>query len=398
VLRRVGDASCVPALLDIVIGGDEELSQAAVTAIEGLDDKKVDTDLAARLSQATGQLREVLIELAGRRRIASAVPALLKAADDSDAPIRSLALTALGETVGPEQLSVLIARVVAPKNSADTPAAEQALRVASIRMPDREASAAQLAKATSRAPLSAKCTVLEILGAMGGPTALAAVGSAAKDATPELQDTASRLLGEWMDVDAAPVLLDLAKTAADDKYKIRAIRGYIRLVRQFTVPDRQRAEMCRMAMETAERDADKKLVLEVMERYPSIDMLKLAVEAAKLPSLKEDASRISLVIAQKLGGNSVDVLKLLKIDPVKIEIVKAEYGAGTTFKDVTEAVRQRAGDMPLIILSSSSYNSAFGGDPASGVVKRLKIQYKMDGKPGEASFAEDATIMLPAPK
>ena len=61
-----------------------------------------------------------------------------------------------------------------------------------------------------------------------------------------------------MTVDAAPVLLDLAKTAPDNKYKIRALRGYIRLVRQFTVPDAQRVEMCRAALDAAERDAEKK--------------------------------------------------------------------------------------------------------------------------------------------
>ena len=44
------------------------------------------------------------------------------------------------------------------------------------------------------------------------------------------------------------MLLDLAKSAADEKYKIRALRGYIRLVRQFAMPDEQRAEMCRIAM------------------------------------------------------------------------------------------------------------------------------------------------------
>ena len=111
--------------------------------------------------------------------------------------------------------------------------------------------------------MTARCGLLEILASMGGPTALSAVGAAAKGSTPEIRETASRLLGEWMDVDAAPVLLDLAKTAAEEKYKIRAMRGYIRLVRQFVLPDDQRAEMCRTAMETADRDAEKKLVLEV---------------------------------------------------------------------------------------------------------------------------------------
>ncbi len=37
------------------------------------------------------------------------------------------------------------------------------------------------------------------------------------------------------------------------------------------------------------------------------------------------------------------------------------------------------------------------GDPLPGVVKQLKIQYRINDKPGEASFAENATIMLPTP-
>jgi hypothetical protein len=85
-------------------------------------------------------------------------------------------------------------------------------------------------------------------------------------------------------------------------------------------------------------------------------------------------------------------------EPVKVEIVKAEYGANGKFKDVTDALRRHVGDFPLIVLPSSSYNSALGGDPVPGVVKQLKVQYRINGKPGEATFPEDAPIMLPTPK
>jgi len=233
---------------------------------------------------------------------------------------------------------------------------------------------------------------------MGGAKALQAVGAAAKDADPTMQDTASRLLGEWMTTDAGPVLLDLAKT--ESKYEIRALRGYIRLARQFNMTDPERVAMCRNALRVARRDEEKKLVLEVMERHPSVDMLKFATELAKIPELKNDAARISLAIAKKIGG-SVDVQRLLTLlgqEPVKVEIIKAEYGTAGKFKDVTAMLRQHARDLPLIVLPSSSYNTAFGGDPVPGVVKQLKVQYRMDGKAGETTFPEDATIMLPVPK
>jgi HEAT repeat protein len=401
VLGRVGDVSCVPALLGVGLEADADLSQAAKTAIKGLPGADVDAALVARLSKAEGQTRRLLIELAGQRRIAAATKTLLEAADDSDGQIRFAALMALGSTVELDDLSVLIERVTNPQKTEDTEAAEQALKVACIRMPDGEACAAKLVGAISEASVSAKCSVLEILGAMGNKTALEALGTAAKDDSPELQNAASRLLGEWMTVDAAPVLLDLAKTAPQDKYKIRAMRGYIRLVRQFVIPDPERVEMCRAAMKTANRDAEKKLVLEVMARYPSLDMLKLALDATKVPSLKKDATGVSLAIAQKIGGKSVDVKKLLAQigqDPVKVEIVKAEYGAGTKLKDVTGVLKRHVRDFPLIVLPKSSYNASFGGDPVPGTTKQLKIQYRINGKDGEASFPENATIILPMPE
>jgi hypothetical protein len=268
-------------------------------------------------------------------------------------------------------------------------------------MPDREACAAQLTAALAKAPVPAKCSILEVLGAMGGTGALATVGKAAKDPIPELQDAASRLLGDWMSMDAAPVLLDLAKTAPDARYQIRALRGYVRLVRQFPIPDTQRAAMCRAALDAATRDEEKSLVLEVMERYPSVDMLRLAVDVGKVPALKNDGARVALAIAQKLGGQSIDVQTLLAQigqEPVKLEIIKAEYGANDEFKDVTNIVRKAVGDLPLVVLPSSTYNSAFGGDPVPGVVKMLKIQYRMNGRAGEAAFGENAAILLPVPK
>ena len=106
-------------------------------------------------------------------------------------------------------------------------------------------------------------------------------------------------------------------------------------------------------------------------------------------------------IAVKLSGSPTEAKKLLMQmgqKPVNVEIVKAEYGAGNTWKDVTKILQDRVGGLPIIPLPSPQYNSAFGGDPVSGVVKTLKIQYRIDGKAGEATFAENAAIVLPIPK
>ncbi|MFH1269284.1 MAG: PBS lyase, partial [Planctomycetota bacterium] len=155
------------------------------------------------------------------------------------------------------------------------------------------------------------------------------------------------------------------------------------------------------AMETAARDDEKKLVLEVLDRYPSVEMLRLAIEAVKVPSLRDEATAISLAIAQKIRAEPAEIRRLLanvSYAPTKVEILRAEYGVGTQHRDVTEILRRHVGDFPVIVLPGTSYNAGFGGDPAPGVHKELKIQYRINGKPGEVSLPENATIVLPVPK
>jgi HEAT repeat protein len=400
VLGRAGNVTCVPTLLEIAAASDGDLADAAKRALQSLPGAGVNENLAGRLPKADGKLRRLLIELVGLRRI-EAMSELIKAADDSDPQIRSAALAALGSTVGPQNLSVLIQRVAAPTDPQDATAAQQALRAASIRMPDRDECVDQLAAAMSRAPLSAQNALLDIIGSVGGQRALESVAKGARDRSPELRDTASRLLGEWMTADAAPVLLQLAKSDGDEKYKVRALRGYIRIARQFVFPAQERADMCRAALQAATRDAERSLVLEVLEQNPSPETFRLALEAARQASLKDAATKTALAIAQKLAGQTTDIQDLLKQigqTPVKIEIVEAEYGAGANVKDVTEALRQHVRDLPWVILPSASYNASFGGDPAPGSPKQLKVRYRLNDKSGEVSLPENAAIILPMPE
>jgi HEAT repeat protein len=400
VVGRLGDASSLSTLLDIATESDAELAQAAQAALAGLPGENINAEILARLATADSKTLPVVIQLVGQRRI-EATPQLVKAVDHADAAVRGAALTALGATVGPKDLGVLIAEAASPQRQEDAAAARKALRAACVRMPDREATAQQLTAATKGAPVATKAQVLEILGEMGGQQALTTIAAAVRGSDAELQDTGSRVLGAWMDVDAAPVLLDLSKTAPSDKYQVRALRGYIRLARQFAKSDQQRAEMCQTALNATNRAAEQQLVLTVLQSYPSVEALDVAVQAGKTPALKQDATRAALVIVQKLGkkaGNVPQLLAKIGMEPVKVEIVKAQYGAGDKQKDVTDVLRKGVGDLPLIALPTANFNACFGGDPAPNTVKQLKVQYRINGKDGEATFAEDSTVMLPMPQ
>jgi len=400
-LKRVGDASCAPALLDAALEGSGDVSQAAMESIATLQGKAVDELVAARLSQAKDKARIMLMDLARRRHTAAATPALWLAVDDKDLAVRAAALAALGAVIETADLPKLIARLAVTKDEQEAAALDNALREVCLRAPDREAAAAKLAAALPVANGPIKAKILETLSTVGGTKALEAVAAAARSGDTELRDAAFRVLGQWKSADAAPLLLELHGTLADDRLKTGAIRAYIRIARQFDMPADRRAAMCRTALQTAHHDEDKRLVLEVLLRYPSDEMRAIALEAAKVPALTDEALVVLTGMAHSQGVDRAELGKALAQaghKPVKLEIIKAEFGAGTQTNDVTAILRRHAKNYRVIFLPGATYNESFGGDPAPGISKQLKIRYRIDGKDVEVSLNENAIVVLPMPR
>jgi hypothetical protein len=165
-------------------------------------------------------------------------------------------------------------------------------------MPDREATAEQLAAAMPRARAATKARLLRILGAMGGPKALETIAAAVKSDDAELQDVGTRVLGEWMTADAATPLFEIA--SSDHRYKTRALRGYLRIARQLDLPDAARLDMCRKALAIAERDEERALALEAMKRCPSAESIKLATALVQDAELRERAVEAAVFIGERI--------------------------------------------------------------------------------------------------
>ena len=183
-----------------------------------LQSSSADQAVADALQKAQGDSFRALIELAGERRLVKAVPVLIRAMDDNDAAIRKTAITSLGKSATIADLSVLIERLVKPRDSDELLAVQTALRVAFERLADKEACVKILAETVKDARPETEQFVCELMALAGTSAAAAFVGTAATSNGDEnVRETASRVLGEWPNAEAAPVLLELAKTSPTGK-------------------------------------------------------------------------------------------------------------------------------------------------------------------------------------
>jgi HEAT repeat protein len=301
VLGRVGDASILPTML-VLARESGDLQRAVRVALVEVADEQVDQKILNLLADAPEEDKKILIELVGLRQL-EATDQLVKMLENRSDIIRSAALEALGQTIPQSRLDVLISRVVAPRSPQDESVALRALRVAAVRMPNREECAEQLGSAMQTATVAVKSQLLPIVAAVGGAKALKIVGENGFSSDESMRDLSTKLLGEWMTIDVAPVLLDLATKGPMDRFQIRALRGYIRVARQFVMPEDQRIEMCQTAMEAAKNVAEQRLVLDVLRRYPTSKGLEIAIDSLNKSNLREDARQAISVIAEKLSDN-----------------------------------------------------------------------------------------------
>ncbi|MEO1615934.1 MAG: HEAT repeat domain-containing protein [Planctomycetota bacterium] len=390
-LARIGKADSFPALLALAASDDSVIVATSLQTLASMNDDQLNRVIADQLDAATGNEKVVLLQVAAARRI-DAVDSVKQAASSSDAAVRKAALKALGQIATMKEIPELISRVI-EKQGQDGDAAMDALRATSIRMPDRDAVAEMLIGAADRASASDKQALLGIMTEMGGDKALAAMRDAAKSNDRELQDLATKFLGSWMTVDAGPVLMEIAKDN-DHPFRIRALRGYLRIARQFLMNRGSRVRMAKQALAVADRDAEKRLILDVVERYPDKRMLEITLQIAKTPSMREDAIQVATKLVRILGGAPDTLQQFAKLWPQQsdLQIVSANYGADEMQKDVTQelATLKRIG--PAVVIAKS-YNATFG-DPAPGIKKQLQVSYTVNGQSFETVFEEGQAVLL----
>lgn len=334
ILGRVGDSSAVPVLVAAAAEGGE-LAQAAADSLIQLPGSDVDSALVQALQTSQGPARVALLRAAGDRLVTAALPIAIADMNSSDPSIRAAAIEAVGMLVPLEQLDVLIRRLVNPQSADEGVAVRAALISACSRMPDLDAAADKLMAFWNSASPDARLAIVEVLGAMGGSRALTILGRLGKEGDDAIQDAVTRVLGEWMSPSAGPVLLDLAKTG-NPKYRIRALRGYIRIARQLDVPLDDRIAMCSQALRVATRGEEKRLVLEVLRRYPTAEGLQLAVGLLSENELKAEAADSAVQIAEKLPKADAPI-----VARAMDQVIRANVSAEITQK--AQAIRNRAG-------------------------------------------------------
>lgn len=286
-LGQYDSPAITPKLLNSLSDQDSLVAAAAMDAVVSRPGSDIDTAVVAALSEITSPATPMMIELARKRRIGAATKPLLALLDRSSPKIRSSAISALGSTVGLADLPRLIGFAFDAKSN-QREIAMKSLTVACRRLP-QEACARLLLETLHEQPFSTQVGLIEPFTELGNNAALEIITKWARSDEGAQIDAATRLLGKWPTGDAASVLYELAGKLQNSRYRIRALRGYIRVARLLDLPNNERVRISENALQLADRVEEKELVLGVLRRYPTVDGLLLAGPLLLHPQLNDAA-------------------------------------------------------------------------------------------------------------
>ena len=158
-----------------------------------------------------------------------------------------------------------------------------------------------------------KRALLRVLCVVGGKKALAVVRAATGDADAELKEAALRALCDWPSAEAIPDLEKCMQAPPSPKFKILALRGYVRLVSSQEMAADKKTAALKQAFGWADRDEERRLALASFSTAPTADALIFVSSFLENGSLKDEACQAAVAIAENLvvshPGQVAEVMK-----------------------------------------------------------------------------------------
>lgn len=327
-LKNNGDATALPALTDAAnetmeiekdgktIRVPTPLALAAQDTLTSLPGKEVDGAIVSMLEKGDVKAKVAAIKLIEDRRMVSVFPLLNKSLKDENAEVRKASLNALGQIASINEFPMLL-DVLTDVGDGEIEEMLVVLKSAGTRMPQNDVSDA-ISKWFETAPTTLRVHLLDLLKEIGGVKAMNIVEQCAWGDDATLKDKATAVLGAWppgqsADMDRlAGICKRLATEASGNKYKLRGLRGYIRLARQFTMSEERRLQICRDAMDLSTQSREKLLVIDAYSRWPSLTMLDNVMKFLSDAELKEAVCEAAVKICEKLQGKDPKIVDAMK--------------------------------------------------------------------------------------
>ncbi len=275
-LGKVGGTKSIQPLL--AVAGHNPVAYESLCALNAED---ANVEILQALETATDDKVKVkLIECLAARQSKAALPQFVEMARGRWGRVCKAAIDGMPNLVAATDFTTYAELIRSTVEAKKMQALEQSAISAAQRLPDVDACAGPMIDAYAIAEGETRHAIIRVLGGIGGELARKQLTTSLASDDPQTKDAAIRGLANWPSLDATGQLLDIATGGGDEKQRVIALRGYIRLAYTETNPDR-RIEMCRKAAAATDRPAELKNIIGCIKQVkeePVLDFLAMQLD------------------------------------------------------------------------------------------------------------------------
>ncbi len=340
---QIGDASSVPLLAERAATSKGAEQKAARDSLYRLRGSEIDATILQNLPSAATDVKVELLSAIGERNIAGSIEALLKTSRHEQRKVRIESFKVLRTVGKPEDMPALVNMLLEVKGDSDRTEAEKTVAVVAHKIEDTTRQAAAVLQVLPNVKDNPnRASLLRVLGRIGDSSALPTLRTALGTREAEIQDAAIRALSDWPTAEPVPDLLKVAQTAENAKYKVLALRGFVRLLGlESGRSAAETTDLYKKAMELAGDAQEKKRVLSGLASAKSLAALNMAAQYLDDLPLHLEAESAVVQIAQGACG----------ADPARTKEVLTKV-IGATKQD---AIRQQAQEIINLIERFDDY-------------------------------------------
>jgi type 1 glutamine amidotransferase/HEAT repeat protein len=287
VIGRPSDVSMLAQKASETESAEKQAVQRALVRLPGDD---VESEMIRILKSAEPAVKVQILKCLMLRKARAACEDVMDLVESEDSDVRKSAYALIAELGTPDHLPRLLTILIETKNVRTLQNTEKTAAKICLRYPEQ--SLPLLLKQVNVTEAKAYYALLRLLSATKQPQALKVIRAALKDESKDTRIVAIKILSSWPNEQVIADLLDVATNDLQASCRILAFRGYLRLLKQSSLPPEILYEKFSQALAIAERDQEKVQALTALSTVGTIDSLEL-IE----PYLEEETMRTESALA-----------------------------------------------------------------------------------------------------
>ncbi len=263
----IGGEEVVGPLAACLAGDDDDERNVAEDELVKLRGEGVTSDLADALAESASRMKCALLTVLSRRRATGELDTIQKYTRHEDQAVRIAAIEAVGELADDlptvQRLLLLLGAVEAED---EREAIETAL-IDVCKRPDSNADhIATVIDGIDQGDMAEYCSLLRVLGHLGGQSASEILLAAARDPRAEVVEAALRAFSSFPDPDRKMTasVLELALEATETKPHVLGMRAFGELLKRTEIDAADKLGLYQAGLDSARRVEEKRLLLSGM--------------------------------------------------------------------------------------------------------------------------------------